>query len=89
MRHAEIAVAKIRKPTVTPRRRFMYSVHISVGLNCDTSNCGGSAAADAGGIHDPKHRGQSGQPRPAPEARTRPPTRIRKYVAAVVHRARR
>src|SRR5687767_2267444 len=89
VRHAEIVVARIRKPTVTPRRRLRYSVHINVGLNCEASNSGGSAAADAGGIQDPKQRGQSGQPSPAPDARTSPPTRIRKYVAAVVQRASR
>jgi hypothetical protein len=73
-RHAEMVAARMAKPTVTPRSRFRYSVHIRVGLNWAGSNSGGSAAAEAGGIHDPKHRGQSGQPSPAPEARTRPPT---------------
>ena len=73
-RHAATVVARMAKPTAHPSSRLRYSVHISVGLNCAASNCGGSAAADAGGIHDPKQRGQSGQPRPAPDARTSPPT---------------
>ena len=82
-------MAKIRNPTVTPSSRFRYSVHISVGLNCDGSNGGGNSAAARGGIQEPKQRGQSGQPRPAPDARTSPPTRIKRYVVAVVVSARR
>ena len=72
------SVARISKPTVTPSSRLRYSVHISVGLNCDGIEAAGNSAADAGGIHDPKQRGQSGHPSPAPDARTSPPTRIRK-----------
>jgi hypothetical protein len=32
-----------------------------------------------GGIHNPKHLGQSGQPIPEPVALTIPPTRMRRY----------
>ena len=35
----------------------------------------------AGGSQHPQHRGQSGQPSPAPETRTSPPTRISSNVA--------
>ena len=68
---------------VDPDTPLLWVVRDTLGLTgthwgCDTSNCGGRLAAEAGGIHEPKQRGQSGQPRPAPEARTSPPTRIRK-----------
>ncbi len=77
-RQAETVAARMTKPTVTPSSRFRYSVHISVGLNCAGSKPGGRSAAEAGGIHDPKQRGQSGHPRPAPDARTSPPTAMRR-----------
>ena len=34
-------------------------------------------AAETGGIQLPKHLGQSGQPRPAPDTRTSPPIKIK------------
>ena len=40
-----------------------------------------------GGIQRPKHFGQSGQPSPAPDTRTSPPTKIKKYVDIVDHKA--
>jgi hypothetical protein len=40
-----------------------------------------------GGIHLPKHFGQSGHPRPDPETRTNPPTKIKRYDRKVEIRA--
>ena len=42
----------------------------------------------AGGSQQPQHRGQSGQPSPAPETRTSPPTRISSNVAINVEVAK-
>ena len=80
-------VAVIRSPITAPISRLMYSVHVLNTLNCERSNCGGSSDGDVGGIHKPKHLGQSGQPSPAPEARTNPPIKMRKMVAPTVVRA--
>ena len=52
------------KPTVTPSRRFRYSVHISVGLNSAGSNCGGRAVDRRG--RNP--RSEAARPIRAPQA---------------------
>ena len=48
---------------------------------------GGNCDADEGGNQCPKHLGQSGQPSPAPDARTRPPINMSKSVLATVNNA--
>jgi hypothetical protein len=79
----------MRNPMVTPNRRLIYSIQARVILNIPASISAGSWFMEIGGIHRPKHFGQSGHPSPAPDTRTSPPRNIRKYVAKVVNMAKR
>src|SRR5712691_9187458 len=58
---ASTTVAMIKSPVTVPTARCAYSM---------------IACASAGGYGRPWHRGQSGQPRPDPDTRTRPPRAI-------------
>jgi hypothetical protein len=75
-RHATHAVARIRSPATAAARRCEYSI---------------SVLSSKGGIHEPKHLGQSGQASPDPVARTTPPmaTRARVEAAAAADSRRR
>jgi hypothetical protein len=75
---ASMAVMTIRIPITTPAKRLNHSIQASVRLKVRESMWAGSCETENGGNQRPKHLGQSGQPRPAPETRTRPPANIRK-----------
>jgi len=62
----------------------MYSVQVLRKLIGFCQKQGGSSSAEVGGTHMPKHFGQSGQPNPAPVARTKLPKKIKKTVASTV-----
>ena len=69
-------IITIEKPTITPNIRLPYSIHASTILKAVGSIWKGIWSIFVGGIHLPKHLGQSGHPKPEPDTRTSPPTKI-------------
>ena len=63
------------KPMTTATPRWIHSIH--------------AALSPMGGIHDPWHVGQSGQPMPLFVERTMAPMTTSRYVIAAVRNARR
>ena len=73
-----IVINTIEIPTITPSILFPYSIQARTILNAVESICNGICSILVGGIHLPKHFGQSGHPNPDPETLTNPPTKIKR-----------
>ena len=82
-----MAVNKINNPTSIPIKRLIYSIQARVKLKVSGLNPAGRWLALKGGIQLPKHFGQSGHPKPAPDTLTNPPMKIKIYVATVDKKA--